>query len=179
MLRLGGVYTTAGLLTAAVAIGAFLSSLGSGWVGRVRRQGVAVTWSIAAYGGSIALFGVIILGSVLTGGATEHEPRLVRIGLAMFALAASGASDNISAVFRSTILQVAAPDNMRGRLQGIFMVVVTGGPRLGDLWAGLLTASLALWAPSVLGGLVIVASMGVAARIARGFMSYDAADPKP
>ena len=179
MLILGGGYTTAGLLTAAVATGAFLSSLGSGWVGRVQRQGVAVTWAIAGYGVSIAAFGLVILGSLMTGGATEHEPRFVLIALAMVALAASGASDNISAVFRSTILQVAAPDNMRGRLQGVFMIVVTGGPRLGDLWAGLLTASIALWAPSIIGGLVIIAGMGAAAKLAQGFIAYDATDPKP
>lgn len=179
MLVLGGGYTTAGLLSASVAIGAFLSSLSSGWVGSVIRQGVAVTWAIAGYGIAIAGFGAVILAGILTGGGTETAPRLGLLVLACLMLAMSGASDNVSAVFRSTILQVAAPDHMRGRLQGVFTVVVTGGPRVGDLWAGMLTASLALWAPGILGGLMIVALMAVAAKVASGFMSYDATDPKP
>lgn len=179
MLVLGGGYATAGLLTAAVAVGAFLSSLGSGWVGRVRRQGAAVTWSIAVYGVSIIIFGVVVLWAMLTGGGEETRPRVTLIIIASLALALSGASDNISAVFRSTILQVAAPDHMRGRLQGVFTIVVTGGPRLGDLWAGMLAATLALWAPGLVGGVIIAASMLVAVRAARGFMRYDAQYPSP
>ncbi|WP_217131835.1 MFS transporter [Leucobacter chinensis] len=179
MVVLGGGYTTAGMLTAAVAVGAFLSSLGSGWVGNVRRQGAAVTGAIAVYGLSIAMFGVVILVAQVTGQATEDTPRTLFIVLAFIALAASGASDNISAVFRSTILQVSAPDHMRGRLQGIFTIVVTGGPRLGDLWAGMLTATLFLWVPSVVGGVIIMVFMGCAVKLARGFMAYDSTDPKP
>lgn len=179
MLVLGGGYTTAGFLTAAVAVGAFCSSLGSGWVGRVRRQGRAIIVAIGVYGLSIMLFGLTVFAAIVTDGSSATEPRFVLIALAAFALAVSGASDNISAVFRSTILQVAAPDHMRGRLQGVFMIVVTGGPRLGDLWAGLLTATLALWAPAVFGGLVILACMGLAAKLASGFMAYDSATPRP
>lgn len=179
MLVLGGGYTTAGILTASVAIGAFISSLASGWVGNVRRQGAAVTASIAIYGAAIALFGVVILIAQLTGGATEQSVRPVLLGLAILTLALSGAADNISAVFRSTILQVSAPDNMRGRLQGVFTIVVTGGPRLGDLWAGMLTAALALWVPAIAGGIIIVSIMVCALKLAHRFMAYDATAPTP
>ena len=51
-------------------------------------------------------------------------------------LAAGGAADGVSAVFRRTSRLAPAPDEMRGRLQGVFIVVVAGGPRLGDLRAG-------------------------------------------
>ena len=72
--------------------------------------------------------------------------RALWVGVALLAM--SGAADMISAAYRSTILQVAAPDNLRGRLQGVFTVVVAGGPRMGDFVAGttaaLLTPTLAL-----------------------------------
>lgn len=55
----------------------------------------------------------------------------------------AGAVDSVGGIYRSTILQVAAPDTMRGRLQGLFIVTVNGGPRLGSgvmgaagQWAG-------------------------------------------
>lgn len=179
MIVLGGGYVTTGVLTAAVAVGALLSGLASGWFGRVRRQGVAITYAIAGYGASILLFGVVIIIAIATGGASEERPRFVLITLAAIMLALSGASDNVSAVFRSTILQVATPDAMRGRLQGVFTVVVAGGPRLGDMYAGFLAAVIALWAPALFGGLIIVTLMVVAARLHRGFMAYDATTPIP
>lgn len=179
MLVLGGGYVTAGALTASVAVGALISSLASGWLGRVRMQGRAVTLAIAAYGFSILLFGAVLLTASLTGGATEQKPRYMMISLAMIALALSGAADNVSSIFRSTILQVAAPDNMRGRLQGIFMVVVAGGPRVGDLYVGALATMLALWAPPLIGGLAIMIMMLILARVYAGFIRYDATDPKP
>ena len=43
----------------------------------------------------------------------------------------------MSSVYRQTILQLHAPDELRGRLQGVFTAVVAGGPRLGGVRAGL------------------------------------------
>ena len=82
-------------------------------------------------------------------------------------------------IFRTAILQSAAPDNMRGRLQGIFTVVVTGGPRLGDLFVGVIATAGALWAPPVLGGLVIVVLIALILRTHAGFREYDSARPTP
>jgi hypothetical protein len=105
--------------------------------------------------------------------------RLVPIGFAALTLAAAGAADNVSMIFRQAVLQAAVPDAMRGRLQGIFMVVVTGGPRIGDLWSGALTALVALWFPPLLGGLVIIVALGVLLRLQPGFRAYDARHPTP
>lgn len=179
MLVLGGGYTTAGLLTAGVAVGAFASSLFSGWLGRVRWQGRAVTLAIMGYGVSIILFALVLLVAIIDGGSKAAEPRYILIALALIALALSGATDNISAVFRTTILQVATPDSMRGRLQGISTVVVTGGPRVGDLFVGALATFMAAWAPPLIGGLAIAGAMFVLLRTARVFMKYDALDPQP
>ncbi|MEU7696415.1 MFS transporter, partial [Microbispora hainanensis] len=94
-------------------------------------------------------------------------------------LAIGGATDLASAVWRQTILQTYAPDEMRGRLQGVFMVVVAGGPRLGDLRAGATADAFGL-VPSWAGGglvcalLVLVTGFGVAA-----FRRYDAMASRP
>jgi MFS family permease len=105
-----------GLLLAAPSVGALLQAIASGWAKHVVRQGMAVLWSVIGWGAAIAAFGLV-------------GPRL---WLALVLLAVAGAADVISAIFRSTILQVTTPDHLRGRLGALFTLVVTGGPRLGD-----------------------------------------------
>ncbi|GAA4266742.1 MFS transporter [Frondihabitans peucedani] len=182
---IGGGAVTVGVLTAAYAVGALLCSLFSGRLGQVRRQGAAVNWAIVAYGACIAAFGIVLwvaqsggsrgLGSLTEGLASANLPALAA---AAVALAAAGAADNVSSIFRNTILQAAAPDAMRGRLQGIFTVVVTGGPRVGDLFVGLLAAAGTVW-PPLLGGALIVVLIGLLARLQPSFRRYDAANPTP
>ena len=99
-------------------------------------------------------------------------------------LAGMGASDEVSAIFRQTMLIQAAPDQMRGRLQGIFIVVVTGGPRIGDMYAGVLATAVALWCPPLLGGVGIIVLIAVLTRLYRSrsgrtFREYDARQPTP
>ncbi|NLA65062.1 MAG: MFS transporter [Leucobacter sp.] len=179
-LVLGGGAVTVGLLTAAFAVGALVSGLFSGRLGSVRLQGRAVAVAIACYGAFTALFGVVLLVTALVVPSYEGRPPVqLALVLAAVALAGAGASDNVSAVFRTTILQAAAPDEVRGRMQGIFYVVVAGGPRVGDLLAGALATLLALWAPALIGGLVIVAIMAVLWRMGSSFMRYDALRPTP
>lgn len=181
-LVLGGGAVTVGLLTASFAIGGLLSSLLSGRLGSVRRQGRAVTVSIFMYGLCTLMLGVVLLMAMVlmpNPEGVEREPIVWALALAAVALAGSGAADNVSAVFRVTILQAAAPDEVRGRMQGLFYVVVAGGPRLGDLFAGALATMIALWAPALIGGLVIVSLMIVFARVYGGFQRYDALTPTP
>ncbi len=179
-LVLGGGAVTVGALTAAFAVGALTSSLLSGTLGRVRRQGRAITYAIAVFGVCNALFGIVLLVTQLTNGAHDAgDPLVPAITLAALALAGAGAADNVSSVFRSTILQTAVPDEVRGRMQGLYYVVVAGGPRVGDLYAGAVATAIALWAPALLGGIVVVGVMLVLARTAHGFMHYDARHPSP
>ncbi|MBL3698381.1 MFS transporter [Leucobacter luti] len=179
-LVLGGGPITVGILTAAFAVGALLSGLFSGPLGAVRLQGRAVTLAVAAFGACTALFGVVLLGTgLIVGPGAPGEPVVPAIVLACIALAGTGAADNVSAVFRTTILQTAAPDDVRGRMQGLFYVVVAGGPRIGDLVAGGLATLIALWAPPLIGGILILGIMLVLVRTARGFMRYDAHAPTP
>ncbi|XPP26072.1 MAG: MFS transporter [Leucobacter sp.] len=182
-LVLGGGAVTVGLLTAAFAVGALLSSLLSGPLGRVRLQGRAVLGAVAVYGLFIALFGVVLLvtGALggVGGGAGAGQVLIPALLLACAALAGAGAADNVSAIFRSTIMQAAAPDEVRGRMQGLFYVVVAGGPRVGDLLAGAAATAIALWAPALIGGLAILAIMLMLFRVYRGFQRYDGLHPTP
>ncbi|MFF4847443.1 MFS transporter [Streptomyces sp. NPDC001194] len=157
----GGDAKTVGLLVAAPAVGALLGGLFSGWQGRIRRHGLAILVSVAAWGLAIAVFGL-----------TRN------LWLGLFFLAVAGWADTISMVFRSTMMQAATPDEMRGRLQGVFIVVVAGGPRLGDFLAGT-TADLT--SPSVAitgGGLGCVLVLVLLALRWRGFARYDARSPQ-
>ena len=154
--------TAVGVLAAAPAFGAVISGVFSGPLARVRRQGVGVVIAILAWGTSIALFG---LSSALL--------------VACFFLACAGAADNISAIFRATILQAATPDEYRGRLQGIHTVVVAGGPRLGDMESGTVAAIAGETFSVVSGGLLcIVFALGLVAAMP-SFLRYDARNPEP
>ncbi len=180
---LGGGAITTGVLTAAVAAGAFLSSLFSGPIGRVRRQGLGIERAIQVYGLSIGLFGLVLvaasLGWLRPDVVDETHAAVALIVLAAVTLAISGAADNVSAIYRSTMMQAAVPDAMRGRLQGIFIVVVAGGPRVGALYAGILATLTALWVPPLFGGILILALVGTLVRFSPRFRQYDALDPQP
>jgi MFS family permease len=129
-----------GLLFAAPAVGALLQALAGGWTRRVRRQGEVVVWAVAGWGAAIAAFGL----------AGSH------LWWALAFLALAGAADVVSAIFRSTILQVTVPDRLRGRLASIFMLVVAGGPKLGDLEAGLVASAFTPTVSVVSGGVACI-----------------------
>jgi MFS family permease len=148
----GGGATTVGLLYSAPGVGALLGALTSGWVGRVRRQGLAVICAVLVWGLSIAGFGV------------AHW-----LPLALVLLAVAGWADVLSAVFRNTIIQFAGPDGMRGRLMGVQMAVVAGGPRLGDLEAGAVATAFGDSVSVVSGGLACIAGALVVAWALPGF----------
>lgn len=176
---LGGGTVTTGVLTAAVAVGTFVSSLFSGRVVRYQWHGRGIARAVQAYGASIVLFGLVLLTGVFLPSASEQSPNLVLIALACIALALSGASDNVSSIYRNTMMQAAVPDSMRGRLQGVFIVVVAGGPRLGALYVGVLATMTALWFPPLLGGLLVIGLVAVLMRLNPRFRAYDAENPEP
>ncbi len=148
----GGGATTVGLLYAAPGAGALIGALTTGWVGRVRRQGLAVICSVLIWGAAIAGFGLV------------HW-----LPAALVLLAVAGWADVLSAVFRNTIIQFAGPDGMRGRLMGVQMAVVAGGPRLGDLESGAVADAFGNVTSVVSGGLACVAGALVLAWALPGF----------
>ncbi|WP_438353329.1 MFS transporter [Microbacterium sp. CJ88] len=180
---LGGGPITTGVLTAAFAAGAFLSSLFSGPIGRVRHHGVGIQRSIQVYGAAILAFGAVLLVATTRVFAPadlgEQSANIALLMVATLFLAVAGAADNVSAIYRSTMMQAAVPDSIRGRLQGIFIVVVAGGPRIGALYAGTLATLTALWFPPLLGGLVIIALVTILVRANPRFRAYDAEHPEP
>ena len=87
-------------------------------------------------------------------------------------LACAGAADVISAVFRSTILQLEAPDALRGRLQAVQTAVVAGGPRLGDLESGAVAAAIGVVNSVIAGGAVCLVGVAVLAQRMPRFVSF-------
>jgi hypothetical protein len=96
---------------------------------------------------------------------------------ALLFLAVAGAADVISAVFRGTILQSSVPDSLRGRLSSIHIMVVTGGPRIGDLEAGVVAAVVSPWFSVISGGLACVVGAGLLAAWIPEFRRYRIRNP--
>lgn len=180
---IGGGSVTVGLLLAAFAVGGILSSLVSGRLTDLRWQGLAIRNAIVVYGLAILGFGVVLAWTVLGGHAVATrdfaEANHGSLLLAVLCLAIAGGADNVSAIFRQAILQTAVPDHLRGRTQGVFTVVVTGGPRLGQMFAGSLATLTATWVPSLVGGALVVVLVVVAVARVPGFRRYDALHPEP
>jgi predicted MFS family arabinose efflux permease len=148
----GGGAATVGFLYAAPGAGALAGALTAGWVGRIRRQGLAVIIAVVVWGLAITGFGLVSW-----------------LPAALVLLAVAGWADVVSAVFRNTIIQLAVPDALRGRLSGLQMAVVTGGPRVGDFEAGAVAAAFGATTSVVSGGLACIAGALVLARLLPGF----------
>jgi len=146
-----------GLLYAAPGVGAVVMALLTGWVARVRRQGRLVVLVVVAWGAAMALFGLI---------------HVVAIGLVCLGVA--GATDVVSAILRNTILQRAITDEYRGRISAIQVVVVTGGPRLGDMESGAVASLTSTEISIVSGGVACVLGALALVRWRPGFWRVDA-----
>lgn len=134
-----------GILYSAPALGALLGASLSGWVGRIGRHGTAIFIAAAAWGASIAAAG-------LFGGS---------FALLLFFLSLAGAADVFSAVFRGTLVQEATPDEFRGRVTAANTLVVTGGPRLGDIEAGLAASLFGARNSVIVGGVACLVGTGI------------------
>lgn len=147
----------AGLLYAAPSVGALVAALGSGWVKDVKARGRAVLIAVTIWGAAIALAGLTTFSILLTLGF----------------LAVAGAADVVSAVFRNTILQEATPDRLRGRVSALNLMVVVGGPRLGDAEAGFVASALGSAPGSVVvGGVACLLGTAVVTARVRAFRDY-------
>jgi MFS family permease len=144
-----------GYLYAAPYAGALASSLLSGWIPHVRRQGLAVAVAASLWGIAIAAFGFA---------------DTLWVGLVLLA----GAADNISAVFRATIMLSATPESMRGRLTGIEFMQVASAPTLGNLESGVVASLTSLRFSIVSGGVLCVVGTLVVAALFPALIRYDA-----
>jgi MFS family permease len=153
--RLGGGPTMYGLLWSAVALGAFVATIASGWTNRIHHHGRAVLYCVAVWGLSIAVVGLTV------------EPVI-----ALAALALAGAADMISGIYRSTIAADVTPDDLRGRVSGVEFAVYAGGPVLGDVEAGVVGGLVSLPFAIVSGGLACVAGAIAFAAAVPSFARY-------
>ncbi len=150
-----GGATVLGWLYAAVGLGALLGALTTGWLEHVRRQGAAVILAVVVWGAGVVAFGLVHV-----------------LWAALALLAVAGWADVISAVLRSTILQSSVPDSYRARISSVQIAVVAGGPRVGDLEAGLVASLSSVELSIVSGGLACIAGAGLLAGLLPGFRRY-------
>jgi MFS family permease len=159
------------LLFAAIPAGAVLGGVLSGWVSRVRRQGRAVVAAIAVWGVAMAGFGGAI-------GFAPHARRSMLV-VSVLMLVVGGAADMSSSAFRNSMLMSAASDAVRGRLQGVFIVVVVGGPRIADVVHGGAAAGVGTAVAAGVGGLLVVVLLGVSVALVPTFYRFRTPDPEP
>ncbi|HEX6946156.1 MAG TPA: MFS transporter [Acidimicrobiia bacterium] len=171
---LGGDSRTAGILASAIAAGSLLGGIFSGRIGRIDRQGRAIVVAVAFWGLFITAFGVVL--TIAPGPPPGGNPHPLIWPAAIF-LGLAGFSDTVSAIFRSTILQVATPDAYRGRLQGVFTVVVAGGPHLGALVLGSFASRFGEDWAAIVGGILCTVAVVVVALLQKGLLAYDAREP--
>jgi MFS family permease len=152
------------LLFAAIPAGAVIGGIFSGWVSHVERQGRAVIVCIAIWGVSMISFGVAV--------GLASQWRTPMLDAALLMLVIGGAADTASSSFRSSMLQSAADDAMRGRLQGVFIVVVGGGPRIADTLHGATAAAVGTAATAAGGGVLVVVGIVVASLAVPSFVRY-------
>ena len=152
------------LLFAAIPLGAVVGGVLSGWVSRVERQGLAVIVAILVWGFAMIGFGVAAM-------LASYAPAAM-LGVAVLMLAIGGAADMASAAFRTSMLQSAAADEVRGRLQGIFIVVVAGGPRIADVAHGATAAATGAAVAAAGGGVLVVVFTVAAALAVPAFVRY-------
>jgi MFS family permease len=152
------------LLFAAIPAGAVLGGVFSGWVSRVEAQGRAVIVCILLWGAAMIGFGVAV--------GLADRWRVAMLLIALLMLVVGGAADMASAAFRSSMLQSAADDAVRGRLQGVFIVVVAGGPRIADTAHGAAAALVGTAAAAAGGGVLVVVGTVIAALAAPAFVRY-------
>jgi len=154
--------TGTGVLYASVSAGATVAALSTGWLTGARRLGLVVIWAVVVWGCAIALAG--LAGT---------------LWLAALLLAVAGAADSVSAVCRSTINQTVTPDNMRGRMSSVFSLVVTSGPRLGDIESGAVAGATGPRFSVISGGLACLAGVGVIVLAFPGLRRFGVDEPAP
>jgi len=157
------------LLFAGIPAGAVLGGILSGWVSRVRRQGRAVIGAVLVWGVAMAAFG----GAV---GLAPHA-RHAMLAVAVLMLVLGGAADMSSSAFRNSMLQSAGSDAVRGRLQGVFIVVVAGGPRIADVVHGGAAAVVGTAVAAGVGGLLVIVLVAACAQASPTFLGYRVEGP--
>lgn len=161
-LTFGGGEMGAGFLLAAGPTGALLGIAFSGFLKDLTRQGRFLTLSYAGWGLGFAAFGLIAWVFDGQGQGASVGDSVLRLLLAGLALAFMGWADALGGVYRSTIIQTAAPDHIRGRMQGLFIITVAGGPQLGTAGVGFTAEAIGAPLTAIIGGGLVVVTIALA-----------------
>ena len=145
-----------GFFPAAIAGGALLASVTSGWTRNIHRHGLMVIGAAVLWGVAIVLFGAADV-----------------IWLALLFLFAAGFFDMISGIFRGAIWNQTIPNYLRGRLASIEMISYLTGPMLGSAKMGIVAESFGTRTALVSGGILCVASVLGTALFFPKFFTYD------
>ena len=150
-----------GVLRSAPAIGAVIVGFAlARWPIR-RHAGLMMLWAVGAFGLTTALFGV-----------SRSFP------LSVLILAATGAFDMVSVVVRQTLVQVATPDEMRGRVSAVSSVFISGSNRLGDFESGIVAGLVGAPKSTVIGGVGSMLVVLAMAFLVPKFRRFDRLSPK-
>jgi len=145
-----------GLLYAAMTIGSIAITLTSGWTKNVHFYGRAIMWAAIGWGVAIALSGL-----------TNY------LWLVLLFLCLAGASDMVSALFRSAMWNQTIPDNLRGRLAGIELLSYSLGPLAGQMRAASMAAVTTLSISVTSGGIICVIVVVLLASFLPDFRKFD------
>lgn len=162
--------TVFALLSAAIAIGSTVGGMLSGWSSRLRSHGLGTMWAVTVWGAAIAATGLFML--------VADSLWWVAIVGVITCLAVGGWADLVSMALRTSILQQAVEDRMRGRLQGLFLVVVAGGPRVADALHGFGASTFGTFWTMFGGGVLVIVLTWVVGLCAPAFLRYKAPPPQ-
>ena len=135
-----------GILRATPALGAILTGL---WITRHPINLHAGRWLLS----SVAGFGVCIIAFALS----------TSFWLSAIILMAAGAFDGVSVILRSTIMQLATPDEMRGRVSAINGIFIGSSNEIGAFESGVMARLMGLIPSVVFGGLMTLSVVGITA----------------
>jgi MFS family permease len=125
-----------GLLRSAPALGAAIMALILAYRPMRRNAGRTMLWCVAGFGAFTVLFGI------------SHN-----LVLSLIALVFVGATDMVSVIVRGTLIQVATPDEMRGRVNAVDMIFIGASNEFGQFESGLTAHWLGAVRAVVLGGI--------------------------
>lgn len=157
--------TMLAFMYSSMAVGAVLGGVLSGWVSRISREGVAVYWCIIAWGAAVALGGVAI---VVSPGAVTAWAWMFIIMMVI-----GGMADMFSSAVRNAILQQSAAEHVQGRIQGVWIIVVVGGPRLADVLHGWAAEPLGAGWTVLWGGVAVIVLTAICMVAVPKFWKYE------
>ena len=148
-----------GLMRAMPGIGALFMGLALAQIAHPRYVGATMFITLALFGGSIVIFSLSTV-----------------FWISLAALAIYGASDMVSVYIRLTLVQLATPDEMRGRVSAVNSISINASNELGDFRAGLMASGFGTVPAVLIGGIATFAVVGVWMKVFPGLVKINRFD---